>query len=271
VEKQSTVRKQAIVDGLGMLGLKEGDIVLVHSSLSSFGYVEGGVDTVIDALLEAAGKEGTIMVPTLTGSPELSCENPPVFDVRNSPCWTGKIPETFRKRQEAIRSLHPTHSVAAIGAKAEFLTQGHEKCISPCGQGSPYHKLAQSKGYILLLGTTLHSCTIFHTAEELAEVDYVLQDGWVLAKVIDKNSNEMRVRIKIHRYGNERDFARMEPILLKEEVMKTENIGKSTVHLLKADRLLQITLRQLKNNSGFLLKMPQCNVNSCGREFLSSY
>ena len=92
------ITKEIIINGLKELGLKQGDTVLVHSSLSSFGYVDGGADTVIDALLETVGKEGTVLVPTLTGSEHLSAENPPVFDVRNTPCWTGKIPETFRKR-----------------------------------------------------------------------------------------------------------------------------------------------------------------------------
>ena len=73
------VHKEDIVRGLGELGLRPGDVVLVHSSLSSFGYVEGGADAVIDALLDAVGPEGTVMVPTLTGSPE---DSPRVVDAK---------------------------------------------------------------------------------------------------------------------------------------------------------------------------------------------
>ena len=132
--------KEDIKRGLKKLGLKKGDLVLVHSSLSSFGYVVGGANTMIDALLETVGHKGTVVVPTLTGSEKLSVNNPPVFDPENTLCWTGKIPETFRKRKEAIRSLHPTHSVAAIGAMAKELLRDHEKSITPCGESSPYRK-----------------------------------------------------------------------------------------------------------------------------------
>ena len=103
------VSKSDIEKRLREIGIKEGDKLLVHSSLSSFGYVEGGADTVIDALIESVGFEGTVLVPTLTGSAELSPQNPPVFDVLISPCWTGKILESFRSRKNARRSYHPTH------------------------------------------------------------------------------------------------------------------------------------------------------------------
>jgi len=87
--------------------------VLVHSSLSSLGCVEGGADAVIDALLDVLGPGGTLVVPTLTGTESLSAENPPRYDPDATPCWTGRVPETLRRRPGAMRSLHPTHSVAA--------------------------------------------------------------------------------------------------------------------------------------------------------------
>jgi aminoglycoside N3'-acetyltransferase len=64
LEKREVVTKEELKRGLRKLGLKEGDTVGVHSSLSSFGYVEGGADAVIDALLEVVGEEGTIVMPT---------------------------------------------------------------------------------------------------------------------------------------------------------------------------------------------------------------
>lgn len=248
------VTKEAIQNGLIQLGLRPGATVLVHSSLSSFGYVSGGADTVIDALLEVVGKDGTVMVPTLTGSERLSASNPPVFDVRHTPCWTGIIPETFRKRTEALRSLHPTHSVSAIGAQAKFLTEGHENCITPCGVNSPYHKLALVNGCVLLFGVDLNCCTLFHTVEEFANSPYHLQPEWVVAKIIDYVGIERRVKIKLHRYGSERDFPKMEPILLKEQAMSTGKIGRAIVRLINAKMLIELTLQKLVEDPEFLLK-----------------
>ena len=157
-----SMTSSAIVEGLKAGGLIVGCQILVHSSLSSFGHVEGGTDAVIDALLAAVGIEGTVLVPTLTGSEKLSPDNPPVFDPVNSACWTGKIPETFRKRSNAMRSLHPTHSVAAIGADAHELIKDHWYSVTPCDESSPYGKLAQRpNGYILLIGVDHESSTMF--------------------------------------------------------------------------------------------------------------
>jgi len=253
MENKTTVTKQNIIAGLKSLGLKSGDAALVHSSLSSFGMVTGGIDTVIDALLETVSPDGTIMIPALTGSEKLSADNPPVFDVRRTPCWTGKIPETFRNRKSAIRSLHPTHSVAAIGAKAKYFTDGHEKCITPCGLNSPYYKLARANGYVLMLGVNLECCTLFHTAEELAEVDYVNQKDFVLATVKDYQGVEQKIKLKIHKYGDERDFSKIEKILIEKDILKKGKIGNADIRLIKAGGLLDVTLGILKANPDFLL------------------
>jgi aminoglycoside 3-N-acetyltransferase len=253
MENKIVVTKQDIVTGLKNLGLKAGDTALVHSSLSRFGIVTGGVDAVIDALLEAVSPDGTIMVPVLTGSEKLCAANPPVFDVKNSSCWTGKIPETFRKRSSAVRSLHPTHSVSAIGAKAKYFTAGHENCITPCGLDSPYHKLALSDGYVLMLGVDLECCTLFHTAEELADVDYVNQKDFVIATVKDYQGKETKLKLKIHKYGDERNFLKMESILMEKYIIKKGKIGNADIRLIKAGPFLDLTTRMLKQDPKILL------------------
>src|SRR5215213_5257896 len=108
VKALTNVTLSVIENGLRALGLPSGCKVLVHSAMSSFGHVEGGADTVIDALLSVVGSQGTVMAPTLTGNEYLSPDNPPTFDPVNTPCWTGRVPETMRKRSNALRSLHPT-------------------------------------------------------------------------------------------------------------------------------------------------------------------
>jgi aminoglycoside 3-N-acetyltransferase len=256
MENKIIVTKEDIVTGLNNLGLKAGDTALVHSSLSRFGLVTGGVDTVIDALLQAVAPDGTVMVPTLTGSEKLCVENPPVFDVKESPCWTGKIPETFRKRIAAVRSLHPTHSVSAIGSKAKYFTSGHETSITPCGLNSPYHKLAISNGYVLMLGVDLECCTLFHTAEELADVDYVNQKDFVLAAVKGYDGTERKLKLKIHKYGDERNFQKMENIFIEKGILKKGKIGNAEIRLIKAAQFLDLTIAMLKHDPKILLMNP---------------
>ncbi len=250
--ERSVVRQQDIVAGLRGLGLAEGDSVLVHSSLRSFGHVVGGVDAVIDALVETVGPEGTVLVPTLTGSEALCAEDPPIFDPMSTPCWTGLIPETFRQRPVAVRSLHPTHSVAAIGAQALALTADHERSITPCGPDSPYGRLAEAGGYILLIGVGHASNTTFHLVEEIVGVPYHMQPGFVAAQVI-LGKQTRTSHLMIHRYGSQRSFERMEAVLRERGIQREGQIGDAHVRLVHARRMVEIACQALRQDPTILL------------------
>jgi aminoglycoside 3-N-acetyltransferase len=248
----TTITQHDITHGLRELGLRNGDRALVHSALSSFGHVEGGADAVIDALLETVGPAGTLLVPTLTGSEELSPENPPVFDSAQTPCWTGRIPETSRQRPDAIRSLHPTHSVAAIGADAAMLTRDHLDSITPCDALSPYGKLAQlANGYILLLGVDHESNTTMHHIEELAGVDYHMQPGLAAARIVVDGAETVR-HILLHAYGTERHFNIMEPVFVERGIQRNGQIGDATLRLIHAGRMVAATLQAVRANPRIL-------------------
>ena len=141
------VTKKDVCETLKSLGVKNGDILLFHSSLKSFGEIENGADTVIDGALEAVGEDGTLVAPALlTKSFYVAYE---IFDKNTSPCEVGLIPETMRKRPNALRSDQATHSVSAIGKMAEFLTNSHSTSKPrkfPYGDyafshGSPWQKM----------------------------------------------------------------------------------------------------------------------------------
>ena len=235
-----------IHEGLKNLGIRRGDTILVRSSLSSLGYVRGGAKAVIKALLKAVGEGGNIMVPTLTGTIKDCPENPPIFTI-DKPCWTGAIPETLRKLSGSIRSLHPTHSVAVIGADAEYLTKEHERCETPCGVNSPYLKLAKKKGKILFLGVSLASNTMFHTVEELARVRYHLQPEPVIAQIV-KGDSVVKVKTRLHAYGTPRAFREMETILEREGILSRTKIGRASVILIDAEEMIDYTLKLLKKD-----------------------
>ncbi len=247
-----SVTKDDIAAGLRALGLGVGHKVLVHSSLSRFGHVEGGADAVIDALLEAVAPGGTVVVPTLTGDETLSPENPPIFDPDHTPCWTGRIPETFRKRAGAIRSLHPTHSVAAIGPDAVALTDAHRFSITPCDERSPYGKLAHAPdGYILLIGVSHESNTMFHCVEEAVGVDYHMQPGFARATIIVAGQKTSR-HVMLHRYGPARNFGVMEPVFVEMGIQKMTRIGDAEVRLVRARPMFEVAVRCLRADKGIL-------------------
>ncbi|MCD6384416.1 AAC(3) family N-acetyltransferase [Candidatus Sumerlaeota bacterium] len=249
------VAKKDIIQGLRRLSIKEGDILLVHSSLRSFGHVEGGADTVIDALLEVVGEDGTVMVPTITGKREHNKDNPPVFDVLRTPCWTGKIPETFRKRPTAQRSLHPTHSVSAIGRNAHLLLDEHIHSYTPCDEKSPYQKNAEHKGKILFIGVTQECNTTLHACEEIANVPYHLQAEETRCIVIDPEGVSHTVVNRLHSWeGPERNFPVVDELLLAKGLLKRTQVGQSTLAVMPAQELIAIVLEKLRQDPYFLCK-----------------
>lgn len=226
--------------------MKSGMDVLVHSSLSSIGYVEGGAESVIDALLEICGTDrGTVIVPTLTGTAQDGPECPPQFDQARSPCWTGIIPETFRKRPEALRSIHPTHSVAAIGNKAAYYTADHENCLTPCGEGSPYLKLAEQGGSILLLGVSLESNTTLHAVEELCRSPYHLQPAATRCVMVTNRGESIVRDFMLHQWGTVRNFNVLHDELLSNGIMMAGKIGQANSLLIDSGKLIAYATAKL--------------------------
>jgi len=155
---------EQIAADLCALGLQPGSVVLVHSSLRSLGPVPGGAETVVRGFLRALGEDGTLLMPALSYE-NVNAEQP-VFDVLRTPSCVGALPEYFRTRIGTLRSVHPTHSVAGIGARAEELLAGHEADTTPCGPHSPFSRLREVGGQLCFLGCGLRPNTSMHAVEE---------------------------------------------------------------------------------------------------------
>lgn len=242
---------ESILAGFLQVGLQPGDFVLVHTSLSSFGHVEGGAQTLVEALLKAVSPDGNVMVPTLTGSEKLSPDHPPRFNPRTSECWTGALPRLFRSLPEAKRSLHPTHSVAVIGPRAEEILQGHELCTTPCAGDSPYGKLYSLDGKILLLGVDHESSTYLHTLEEMASVPYHLQPTPTRA-IIETASGEQEVSFFLHQYGTPRCFNRIDRPLDELGIQRKITIGKALIRCINVRALTDWLLPILSSDPWYL-------------------
>lgn len=160
-----------LLQGLQQVGVQEGDTLLVHSSLDAFVGYQGKPTDVIAVLQRVVGEGGTLLMPTIPfiGAAVDYARSGDVFDVKRSPARVGMLPELFRRMPGVVRSLHPTHSVAAWGRNAQEVVDGHECEETPCGPGSPYGKLVVLDGKSLFLGVGLGSMTFFHAIEAWLE------------------------------------------------------------------------------------------------------
>lgn len=156
------VTREALVAGLKQIGIKPGDLLMVHSSLSQFGEVKGGPDTVIDALMEAVGFEGILVLPAFTTT--VDGDKEPPFDPQSSKADTGNISETFWRRKGVLRNAQPTHSVAAWGRKAEEFLRS-ENLHDTFDWRGPWGRLYRWNGKILSFGETMGATTYLHALE----------------------------------------------------------------------------------------------------------
>jgi len=160
---------ERLVKNLNSIGIQSGDVLAVHSSIKSMGFVDGGAKCVIDALKAVIGKEGTLMFPTFTYRTSYGDSS---FSNLDTPSCVGYISEVFRKSDGVIRTNHPTHSVALWGKHQKELAAGVELDYTPMGIHSPYRKLRAFGGKILLLGCSLAHNSFMHALEEEVQLRY---------------------------------------------------------------------------------------------------
>jgi aminoglycoside 3-N-acetyltransferase len=235
-------------------GLGAGDLVLVHSSLRKLGPVEGGADTVLDALLEVIGPKGTLALPTHTFS--VVTVRQPVFHQSLTPSNVGTLSNVFRKRPGVRRGLHPTHSIAAIGPLAENLLEGHEKETTPCSANSPYVRLRDWNGKVLIIGEGLKCCTLFHACEELAGMTQVCSP-YLLEFFSFTETNELRpAPTRRHIINTWDQFPTLEPYLIANGALNISSIGECALRLLDARRTCDWLVPQLQKDQTLILPKP---------------
>lgn len=260
VERRIVI-KEDILNALKKAGVRAGQVIMVHTSLKSLGFVCGGAQTVIEAILECVGDDGTIMMPTQswknldpsTGvhweEPEewwdIIRENWPAYDKDITPTNTmGAVSEMFRKWPGTFRSDHPARSVAAKGKYAEFLTSGHD-LSDIFGENSPIGKLYTLDGYVLLLGVGYDKNTSLHLADVRAEYPGK-HNSTEHSAVIENGKRVWKEYSTLYVDGE--DFIQIGEDFEKEFPVKQTSLGNGTVKFMKQRELVDFAVKWIEKN-----------------------
>lgn len=238
---------------LRQLGLKEGDILLVHSSLESLETPGLKVEMVIKGIESVLGEKGTLLMPTITYQSVDGYEND-TFSVKDTKSECGILSEYFRKMPGVIRSVHPTHSVCAKGRFAKELVEDHYKDDTPCGPNSPYRLLKEMGGKILFLGCGLEYNLSIHAIEELVEPNYLFGES-IEYKIYNVNREKHYKTYKIHSFKDiTKRYDKLEEILEEGiDYYKGDVLGGGCC-LINAQTAWKKALKVLKNNPNFFVE-----------------
>lgn len=241
-----------LVNDLRACGLKEGDDVLIHTSLSKIGYVENGPETIVSALKKVIGEKGNILMPT---SPNAGLQleyirSLEAFEVKNSPSALGAITEYFRKLPNVKRSAHPTEPVACLGPDADFYTEGHLGELTPYTDRSPFARISERGGKILYVGVTFDNAgTNLHTLEDAVDFKYpVYYDEVFDVKIILENAEQKIVQTKVHNpeQSAKRKCDGLIPLFKAREVLRECKVGEARTLVVDAKRLLEVMIEEYK-------------------------
>ena len=239
-------KKEDLLNQLKDMKIKQSGTLLVHSSLKSMGQVEGGAETVLDALSDYMA-DGLLVLPTHTWN-YINGDNPR-FYVEDSPSCVGILPELFRKRPGVIRSWHPTHSVAALGRDAVEFTVGDEQFDTPCARGSVWGKLLDLKAQIILVGVDLRRNTFIHGIEEWVDIPGRMTDTHEMLYTVLADGTEISVPSRRHcGLSWSEHFWKVENTLIEGGALKIGNLGDAEVRICDTVKTTDILSKMLREN-----------------------
>lgn len=233
---EDMITQDELASSLRDVGIRQGDTLLVHSSLKAIGPVQGGADGIIDTLIRAVAPDGLIAMPTHTW--DVVNARQPVWHETLTPSHVGVLTNCLRQRKEAVRSLHPTHSLAAIGPRAREFCAGHENDNSPCSPTSPYGRLITDGGKVLLLGVGLTRCTLIHCMEEIAGLGEI----WSLTPperrfCIRADGEVIPAMARAHRGYKSENYGRIQAELVAADILRISELGCGQLMILEAAKL----------------------------------
>ena len=241
LKKEQTITKDVIKEVLERCEINS-DIYL-HTSLRNIGYaIEGGKDYIADVICEFVNlNKHTLLVSALpfrnTMKEYLDAHSS--IDMRTAPNVMGAVNNIIMSKENAVRSLHPTHSTVALGKDADYYVNEHHLDTTPFGIHSPYYKLMERNGKILLFGVDLDSMTYTHVIEDMLGVLYpvkVYTDKHYNVDVTDMDGNVHHVTTTCHNPDTSRirNCESIRKELIESGAMKTFSLGLSEVSIIDA-------------------------------------
>jgi len=231
---------EKLKSGLKKMGIVESDTLMVHVNFNPENGFQGTPLDLVNALAELGGEKGNLLMVSIPfrGAAYDYLALGKGFNVKKTLSMMGLVTEMFRRREGTFRSLHPTHPVLAYGKDAERLVADHERCLFPCGAGSPFEKFHQLKGKILFLDVGFGAITFFHYVEDLLKerLPFPIYDERLFSATVTDSKGENRV-VQTYAFNKEipRSAQKLETEMLRKGKILKGRVGNSRFMLVLAE------------------------------------
>jgi aminoglycoside 3-N-acetyltransferase len=262
-QDSGTFSQQLLLSGLRELGVKSGDVVLLHSAANSIGAVrdlmnapDTGMRWLLDALVEAVAPDGLIAVPTFTKTFKSDRDGPvgDLWNPKTSPSRVGSFTNYVWKQPGAARSDHPTHSLAALGKRAAEFCAGHSwrEGATTFDRKGPWGKLVDWQGKILWIGTAMKTQTAVHVVEDWMRLPYMA----TCVAMVDDGGKPREVEV-LQSPAGPRDFykdnSKSELAWNAAGLSRRGKVGKANSQLMDAGVFIDWLWKALLADPGLLL------------------
>ena len=230
----------ALKTALKRMGVSETDTLMVHANFNPASGFKGAPQDIVNALVELVGRAGNLLmvsIPFRGSAYEYLSKNKP-FYVSRTLSMMGLVTEVFRKKPGVMRSLHPTHPVLAYGKDSAWLVADHEKCLFPCGIGTPFEKFRKLNGKILFFDVGFEAITFFHHVEDLTKSMLpfnVYTEERFVATTFDCDNRQQLVETYAFNPHIARSAAKLAAAMSAQRKIKKANVGRSSLLLVDAE------------------------------------
>lgn len=240
--------KDSLIKDITKSGIRRNGTLLIHSSMKAVGEVEGCADTVLDAFIHCM-KDGLLLFPTHSWSDKNLIDG--IYDPKTEPSCVGILPNLFMKRTEAIRSMHPTHSVTAIGKNAQGYVQRDNNVNTPCPKNGCFAGLYDENAQLLFLGCTLKTNTFIHSIEEQLNIPDRISPTSRKIKLLYPNGSTREINFYGHHSSHgdvSRHYDKLLTPMIQMGIAKQLKIGDAVSYLLEVRPMTDWVLGLLKEN-----------------------
>ncbi len=236
-------------------GIKEDDVVLIHSNMDELAKCDIGPKEIVYELINKLCPKGTLVAPTFPLYPDnknninrITKDMTNVkysYDLKRSLPWTGLLGLILMKVPGSRRSIHPLNTLVSYGKSTNeiFRNESYSSLDLPCGINSSWSSLLKLNAKIICIGVDMaHSLTMIHVAEDCYEDTWPVKN-WYRKRVFDvidgDTSKTVYVRERHPKWSMSIAQERLNLDLYKDNIAKKIKLGSLEFSILESTNLIK--------------------------------